>query len=332
MARTLGDVLPLEILPEVDRDEVATHMSVRKFKQGEVIYHQGDPATCAFVVFEGLVKILLLDENGHELLVSLHMRGEFFGELAFFQESAPRDGTAAAVIPTAVLQIARDGALAVLRRNEEARRFMFERLSRTIRHLEGKAEDLAGAANNEAKLTPEIELGRSRDPDRKDRRTGPQREVTHAAGKRRERGLGTRDLTLGEDHDDLVPAQRVDRRRECDAIRARCLPVDRDDEPDRVDEDAVPPDAECSVPVRDQPDRRVKGERRREQEAVCPALMVRDDEERAAPGQLAVDPHPEKRAEDRAHEEPRESRPEHHRREASRSADEPRIRRGTPRS
>src|SRR5437660_267872 len=299
MARTLGDVLPLEILPEVDRNELATHMSVRKFKQGEVIYHQGDPATCAFVVFEGLVKILLLDENGHELLVSLHMRGEFFGELAFFQESAPRDGTAAAVIPTAVLQIARDRAL---------------------------------AANNEAKLTPEIELGRSRDPDRKDRRTGPQREVTHAAGKRRERGLGTRDLTLGEDHDDLVPAQRGDRRRECDAIRARCLPVDRDDEPDRVDEDAVPPDAECSVPVRDQPDRRVKGERRREQEAVCPALMVRDHEERAAPGQLAVDPYPEKRAEDRAHEEPRESRPEHHRREASRSADEPRIRRGTPRS
>jgi CRP-like cAMP-binding protein len=143
MARTLGDVLPLEILPEVDRHELATHMSVRKFKQGEVIYHQGDPATCAFVVFEGLVKILLLDENGHELLVSLHMRGEFFGELAFFQEDAPRDGTAAAVIPTTVLQIARDGALAVLRRNEEARRFMFERLSRTIRHLEGKAEDLA---------------------------------------------------------------------------------------------------------------------------------------------------------------------------------------------
>ena len=143
MAATLGDVLPLEILPEVDRVELATNMTVRKFKQDEIVYHQGDPATSAFVVFEGLVKNLLLDENGHELLVSLHMRGEFFGELAFFEESAPRDGTVACVIPTTVLQIARDGALAVLRRNEEARRFMFRRLSRTIRHLEDKAEDLA---------------------------------------------------------------------------------------------------------------------------------------------------------------------------------------------
>lgn len=143
MAGTLGDVLPIEILPEVDRVELATHMSVRKFKQDEIVYHQGDPAAHAFVVFEGLVKVLLLDENGRELLVSLHMRGEFFGELAFFEETAPRDGTAAAVIPTTVLQIARDGALAVLARNEEARRFMFARLTGTIRHLEGKAEDLA---------------------------------------------------------------------------------------------------------------------------------------------------------------------------------------------
>ena len=143
MAATLGDVLPLEILPEVDRYELATHMTVRKFRQGEVVYHQGDPAAHAFVVFEGLVKVLLLDENGHELLVSLHMRGEFFGELAFFEEKAPRDGTAVAVIPTTALQIERDGALAVLARNEEARRFMFRRLTRTIRHLEDKAEDLA---------------------------------------------------------------------------------------------------------------------------------------------------------------------------------------------
>ena len=143
MGATLGDVLPLEILPEIDRYELATHMAVRKFKQDEIVYHQGDPAGHAFVVFEGLVKNLLLDENGHELLVSLHMRGEFFGELAFFEEKAPRDGTAAAVMPSTVLQIERDGALAVLRRNEDARRFMFAKLTRTIRNLEGKAEDLA---------------------------------------------------------------------------------------------------------------------------------------------------------------------------------------------
>ena len=95
------------------------------------------------MVFEVLVKVLLLDENGRELLISLHSRGEFFGELVIFEDKVPRDGTAVCVIPTSVFQIDRDGSLAVLKRNEEARAHMFERLSRSIRKLEGQVEDFA---------------------------------------------------------------------------------------------------------------------------------------------------------------------------------------------
>ena len=157
MAATLGDVLPLDLLPEGDRVELVSHMSVRKFKEDEVVYHQGDPAEHAYVVYEGIVKVLLLDEQGHELLVSLMRRGEFFGELALF-EKAPRDGTAMAVVPTTALQIEREGALRVLGRNDEAARYMFGRLSRTIRSLEGKAEDLAflDVASRLAKYLVEI--------------------------------------------------------------------------------------------------------------------------------------------------------------------------------
>ena len=89
MAGSLADVLPIEILPEIDRQELAGHMTMRKFKQDEVVYHQGDPAAHWFVVFEGLAKVLLLDENGRELLISLHSRGEFFGELVIFEEKVP---------------------------------------------------------------------------------------------------------------------------------------------------------------------------------------------------------------------------------------------------
>jgi CRP-like cAMP-binding protein len=163
MAATLGDVLPLEILPEVDRQELAMNMTLRKFKQDEVVYHQGDPAAHWYVVFEGLVKVLLLDEHGRELLISLHSRGEFFGELVIFEEKVPRDGTAVCVIPTSALQIDRNGSLAVLKRNEEARRYMFERLSRNIRKLEGQVEDFAflDVASRLAKYLVEIaRLGR----------------------------------------------------------------------------------------------------------------------------------------------------------------------------
>jgi len=119
MAGTLADVLPIHILSEVDRQDLASHMTLRKFKQDEVVYHQGDPAAHWFVVFEGLVKVLLLDENGRELLISLHSRGEFFGELVIFEDKVPRDGTAVCVIPTSVFQIDRDGSLSVLKRTRK---------------------------------------------------------------------------------------------------------------------------------------------------------------------------------------------------------------------
>jgi signal-transduction protein with cAMP-binding, CBS, and nucleotidyltransferase domain len=107
----------IEILPEIDRQELAGRMALRKFRQDEVIYHQGDPAARWVVVFEGPVKRLLLDDNGRALLISLHSRGEF--------------------------QIDRDGSLAVLKRNEEARTDTFERLSRNVRKLEGQVADFA---------------------------------------------------------------------------------------------------------------------------------------------------------------------------------------------
>jgi len=160
IAGTLGDVLPLEVLPDADRLDLGNSMALRKFKADEVVYHQGDPAAHAYVVVDGLVKVLLLDENGRELLVSLHRRGEFFGELALF-EQGPRDGTAVCVVATTALQIARDGALRVLGRNEGARRYMFERLTRTIRKLESQVGDLAflDVASRLAKYL--VEVGRA---------------------------------------------------------------------------------------------------------------------------------------------------------------------------
>ncbi len=142
MAATLADVLPLQILPEGDREELARQMRVRRYRAGEVIYHRGDPASDAFVVQSGLVKVLLLDESGREALVSVLGRGELFGELALFQEG-PREATIVAVLPTTALQLSREACWRVLERNPKAREFMFKRLSGTIQRLSDKLEGFA---------------------------------------------------------------------------------------------------------------------------------------------------------------------------------------------
>ncbi len=148
MAGTLKDVLPIDILSQSDQEELVGEMRVRRFRAGEVVYHSGDAATNAYVVFSGLVKVMLLDALGREALVALHGRGEFFGELALFRE-APRANTVSAIIPTTVLQMSRDSCWRVLDRNAEAREYMFRHLSSTIARLEDKYEamvflDVAG--------------------------------------------------------------------------------------------------------------------------------------------------------------------------------------------
>ncbi len=141
MAAQLRDVLPIDALTGADREELAAHMVLRRFRDNEVVYHRDDPAAHTFVVFQGLAKSVLPDENGHELLVALYGRGQFFGELALF-EDAPRETTVTAVIPTSVFQIPREVGLRVLDRNPQAMRFMFSRLARTIHGLSDLLEGI----------------------------------------------------------------------------------------------------------------------------------------------------------------------------------------------
>jgi CRP-like cAMP-binding protein len=140
MARTLKDVLPIEVLTESEREMLAREMHLRRFRTNEVVYHRGDPGNDAFVVFNGLVKLVLLDEEGHEVIAALRGRGEFFGEVALFEETA-RDATAVAVVQTQVLQLSRSSLAQVLDQNPKAREFAFRELAGRIREISAKYED-----------------------------------------------------------------------------------------------------------------------------------------------------------------------------------------------
>jgi len=141
LAGTLRDVLPLHILAQADKEELARSMRLRHFDANEVIFHAGDPTGDACVVFTGLVKVLLEDAEGREALVALHGRGEFFGELGLFTEDQ-RDTTAIAVMKTSVFQLSRASCATVIERNAEARDWMFEHLARIIQEQSQRYGDM----------------------------------------------------------------------------------------------------------------------------------------------------------------------------------------------
>src|SRR5687767_5874765 len=54
--------------------------SIRKFRGGEVIFAQGDPADALFYIQKGRVKVTTLSSHGKEAVVAILGPGDFFGE------------------------------------------------------------------------------------------------------------------------------------------------------------------------------------------------------------------------------------------------------------
>jgi CRP-like cAMP-binding protein len=138
----LADVIPIFTLTETERREIVSHMRLRRFREHEVVYHQGDPGHDLFVVHSGLVMSLREDGEGRRLLLSFSGRGQFFGDLELFTGDEGRITTVTAVKETTSLQIPRAQAAAVLETNPKAMLYMGRRTYELSRRYLDLASDL----------------------------------------------------------------------------------------------------------------------------------------------------------------------------------------------
>ncbi|WP_062061574.1 response regulator [Aquimarina longa] len=56
---------------------------ISRFKKGEVIYKEGDHSNMIYLILKGVVKNHKMDENGKELITSLHKADDFLGFTSF---------------------------------------------------------------------------------------------------------------------------------------------------------------------------------------------------------------------------------------------------------
>jgi CRP/FNR family cyclic AMP-dependent transcriptional regulator len=86
---------------------LARNLRVRRFKRGEVVFHQGDPGDALFIVASGVVKVVVPSEDGGEAILATLRRGDFLGELALI-DGASRSASAIALEPTEMLALPRE--------------------------------------------------------------------------------------------------------------------------------------------------------------------------------------------------------------------------------
>ncbi len=128
-------------LSDAELASLAERMRQKAFKRGDTIFRKDDPGQHFYVVLEGAVKIALPGEFGQEALVALLRGGEFFGELALF-DNAPRSATATALEDTRCALLAGDDFLAFVEAHPAATKVVFEALAKTVRRLSDRVEDL----------------------------------------------------------------------------------------------------------------------------------------------------------------------------------------------
>jgi CRP/FNR family transcriptional regulator, cyclic AMP receptor protein len=81
--------------------------NVRKFKEKEAIFAQGDPAQNVMYIREGYVKLTVVNETGKEAVLAILGRGDFEGEGCLASQPICTV-TATAIAPTTVLVIEKD--------------------------------------------------------------------------------------------------------------------------------------------------------------------------------------------------------------------------------
>jgi CRP/FNR family cyclic AMP-dependent transcriptional regulator len=141
ISRALMAVPLFANLPPGVIDALASKVRRRRYAAGEVIFHEGDPGRALCIIESGRVKIVSVSEQGQEALLAVMGPGEFFGELALFDDM-PRSADVAAMEATQTLNLAREDFFSIVDRFPAVTRQIFGVLAAQIRRLTTEVSDI----------------------------------------------------------------------------------------------------------------------------------------------------------------------------------------------
>ena len=105
----------------------------KEYKEGEVIFHQGDVGNTMFVIQDGEVEAVA-ESYGEEYRLRSMGPNEFFGEMALFEKEV-RTATIRAVRPTRVLTVDKKNFLGGIHEDPSLAFRIVETMSHRIRDL-----------------------------------------------------------------------------------------------------------------------------------------------------------------------------------------------------
>lgn len=125
----------LATLGEEDLAAFAGLLRERRYPRGSMILAQGDPGEALYLLAAGQVKVVLIHEDGREVILSVLGVGAFFGEMALLDQE-PRSAHVVAMTDSLLLQLRREDFQARLRSGPEVSIALLRELSRRLRRAD----------------------------------------------------------------------------------------------------------------------------------------------------------------------------------------------------
>ena len=113
----------------------------RTYPKNSVILFEDDPGDALYVVALGQVKVVLIGEDGREVILSVLGVGEFFGEMALIDDE-PRSAHVIAMEDSTLLVLRREDFQGILKQSPGIGLALLRELSRRLRRVDEKVGSL----------------------------------------------------------------------------------------------------------------------------------------------------------------------------------------------
>lgn len=122
-------------LADAELGAFAALLRERRYPKGSMILAQGDPGDALYLLAAGQVKVVLIHEDGREVILSVLGEGSFFGEMALLDQE-PRSAHVVAMTDSLLLQLRREDFQSRLRSGPEVAIALLRELSRRLRRAD----------------------------------------------------------------------------------------------------------------------------------------------------------------------------------------------------
>ena len=138
----LRSIPAFEVLDAVRLETLSRMASLRHAARGSTVLHEGDRTDSIYFIVNGVLKVLVSDDEGREVIITILGAGEMFGEMGVLDEH-PRSATVIATQSSDLVVVSKSDFQRFLASSFDVSLYIMRGLVKRLRLADRKIESLA---------------------------------------------------------------------------------------------------------------------------------------------------------------------------------------------